>query len=167
MTTEELERLATTDAEMPDDLDMPEQLLFLTLRTLYQNFRSGTVNRERGKREKSRIMVAYRGLRSEYQATEDHLKIRKRLSHNIGSMLDCGCEHCRKMLRIFNSVDREDIPEDIKEVHSWNERLREMVKERSDRNAVLSTTIDRVRWTLESDKTVEEKLDRIKEIVEK
>lgn len=167
MTTEELERLAASDAEMPDDLDMPEQLLFLTLRTLYQNFRSGAVNRERGKREKSRIMVAYQGLRSDYQATEYHLEIRKRLSQNVGSMLDCGCEHCRKMLRVFHGIDREDIPEDIKEVHSWNEKLREMVKERSDRNAVLSTKIDMVRWAVESDKTTEEKLDRIKEIVEK
>lgn len=167
MTTDEIERLAATDAEMPDDLDMPEQLLFVTLRTLYQNYRSGAVNKERGKREKSRIYIAYRGLRSEYQATEDHIKIRNRLSHNIGSMLDCGCVHCRKIINIFNGIDRKDIPEDIKEVHSWNERLREMVKERSERNAVLSTTIDRVRWFLESDKTAEEKLNRIKEIVEK
>ena len=29
MTTEEIERLAATDAEMPEGLAMPEQLLFL------------------------------------------------------------------------------------------------------------------------------------------
>ena len=69
MTTDELERLAASDEEMPDGLAMPEQLLFLTLRELYKNFRSGAVNRDRGKREKSRILVAYRGLAKTLLAT--------------------------------------------------------------------------------------------------
>jgi hypothetical protein len=67
------------------------------------------------------------------------------------------------LLNIFVGVDRKDIPEDIKEVHAWNERLREMVKERSDRNAELATTIDRVRWALDS----ENALEKIKDIVRK
>lgn len=160
MTTDELERMAASDAEMPDDLEMPEQLLFLTLRTLYQNFRSGTVNRERGKREKSRILVAYRQLKGEYGIVEQQLAIRKRLSHNIGELYQCGCANCRKLINIFVGVDRKDIPEDIKEVHALNERLRDMVKERSDRNAVLATTIDRVRWALEKND-----IERAREII--
>lgn len=167
MTTDELERLAAADAEMPDGLEMPEELLYLTLRTLYQNFRSGAVNRDRAKREKSRIYVAYNGLKTQYKATEEHIKIRERLSQNIGEVYQCGCANCRKILNIFIGIDRQDIPTDIKEVNALNERLRELVKERSERNAVLSTTIDRVRWALESDKTTEEKLERIKEIVRK
>ncbi len=167
MTTEELERLAANDAEMPDDLDMPEQLLFLTLRELYSNFRSGAVNRERGKREKSRIMVAYGELKGEYSIVEEHLKVRERLKGNIGELYECGCPNCRHLLNIFVGIDRKDIPTDIKEVNALNERLREMVKERSERNAELATTIDRVRWVLDSDKATEEKLERIKEIVKK
>ena len=112
-------------------------------------------------------MVAYRQLKDEYRIVDQQLQIRKRLSHNIGELYQCGCANCRKLINIFVGVDRKDIPEDIKEVHAWNERLREMVKERSDRNAELATTIDRVRWALESNKTTEEKLDRIKEIVKK
>lgn len=162
MTAEELERLAATDAEMPDDLEMPEQLLFLTLRTLYKNFRSGAINKEQGKREKSRILVAYRSLRIDYQATEYHNQVRKRLSQNIGNMFDCGCEHCQKMLRIFNGLDRQDIPEDIKMLNTWNENLREMIKKCSDRNAELATTIDKVRWALEKND-----IERVKEIVKK
>lgn len=149
--TVELERLAASDAEMPDSLEMPEQLLFLTLRTLYQNFRSGEVNRERAKREKSRIYVAYLKLKNEYKATEQHLEIQRRLSHNIGELYQCGCANCRKLLNIFTGVDREDIPTDIKEVNALNERLRELVKERSERNAELATTIDRVRWELDGE----------------
>ena len=162
MTTDELERLAAADEEMPDDLAMPEQLLYLTLRTLYQNFRSGAVNRDRAKREKSRIYVAYNGLRSNYRATEEHIKIRKRLSHNIGELYQCDCASCRKSINIFQGVDRQDIPTDVKEVNALNERLRELVKERSERNAVLATTIDRVRWALEKND-----IEKIKEIVKK
>lgn len=162
MTTEELERLAATDAEMPEELTMPEQLLFLTLRELYSNFRSGAVNRERAKREKSRIYVAYQILINDYKATEQHLEIKKRLSHNIGELYQCGCPNCKRLLNIFVGVDRQDIPQDIKEVNALNERLREMVKERSERNAELATKIDRIRWALEKND-----IERAKEIVEK
>lgn len=160
--TEQLERLAASDEEMPDGLAMPEQLLFLTLRELYKNFRSGTVNRERAKREKSRIIVAYQGLTSEYAVVEQHLSIRKRLTKNIGDIYKCGCQNCRKLINVFNGVDRRDIPEDVKELNARNERLVELVKERSDRNAELATVIDRVRWALEKDD-----YERAKELVKK
>ena len=160
--TEQLERLAASDEEMPDELDMPEQLLYLTLRTLYQNFRSGAVNRDRAKREKSRIYVAYYNLGNKYKATEEHAEIRQRLSHHIGELYQCDCANCRKLLNIFTGVDRQDIPTDIKEVNALNERLRGLVKERSERNAELATIIDRVRWALEKND-----IERVKEIVKK
>ena len=162
MTTDELERLAASDEEMPGDLNLPEQLLFLTLRELYKNFRSGAVNRDRAKREKSRILVAYQGLSNEHKIVEQHLLIRKRLNKNIGDIYKCGCQNCRKLINIFNGIDRQDIPEDVKELHAWNERLRDLVKERSDRNAELATLIDRVRWALEKDD-----IERAKEIINK
>jgi hypothetical protein len=162
VSTEQLERLAASDEEMPDGLALPEQLLFLTLRELYKNFRSVAVNRERGKREKSRILVAYRGLASEYAIVEQHLQIRKRLTKNIGDIYKCGCQNCKKLINIFNGIDRKDIPEDIKELHAWNERLRDLVKERSERNAELATLIDRVRWALEKND-----YERAKELVGK
>lgn len=162
MTTEELERLAASDEDMPDNLEMPEQLLYITLRTLYQNFRSGAVNKDRAKREKSRIYVAYYGLRDKYKATEKHVEISKRLSHNIGELYQCDCANCRKLLNIFTGIDRQDIPQDSKELFAQNERLREMVKERSERNAELATKFDCVRWALEKND-----IERIREIVKK
>lgn len=163
--TDRIEKLAASDAEMPDDLSMPEQLLFLTLRTLYQNFRNGSVNRDRAKREKSRIYVAYSTLAREYQVVEFQKAVQKRLEQNIGMLHSCGCPNCITLINIFTGVDRQDIPTDVRELHSQNERLRDMVKVRSERNAELATTIDKVRWTLESDRTDTEKLERIREIV--
>ena len=162
-----LEQLAAKGEEMPDGLSVPEQLLFLTLRELYKNFRSGTVNRERAKQEKQYIYVAYEQLKNEYKATEQHMKIRSRLSGNICELYKCGCDSCRHLLNIFTGIDRKDIPEDIKEVNAMNERLRELVKSRSERNVELAMVIDRVRWAVEGDGTAEEKLDKIKEIVKR
>lgn len=159
-----LEYLAAKGEEMPDGLAIPEQLFFLTLRELYNNFRSGATNREQAKREKQRIYVAYEHLKNDYKATEQHLKIRERLSRNIHELYKCGCDSCRHLLNIFTGIDRKDIPTDIAEVNAWNEKLREIVKNRSERNAELATVIDRVRWTLEGNGTTEEKLNKIKEI---
>lgn len=162
MTPEELERLAATDGDVPDNLELPEQLLFLTLLIYYSNYHNGVVNKERAKREKSRILVAYQKLLADYKITEQNKEITKRLSHHIGDLYKCGCPSCRKLINIFTGVDRQDIPEDIKEIHALNERLRDLVKERSDRNAELATTIDRIRWALEKGD-----IERVKEIVSK
>ncbi len=158
--TEQLEQLAAQDSEMPDNLSMPDQLLFLTLRTLYQNYHSGAVNRDRAKREKSRIYVAYNNLKHEYKVVEHHQEINKRLTHNIEDIFKSDCPHCKKLIRIFTGVERKDIPEDIKEVNAWNERLRELVKERSDRCSELASVIDRVRWALEKND-----IERVREII--
>lgn len=160
MTPEELERLAAADSEMPEGLEMPEQLLYLTLRTLYQNFRAGAVNRDRAKREKSRILVAYGDVQSQYKVTKFHNEIYKRLQNNVCELYKCGCEHCRKLINIFTGIDRRDIPEDAKELYEYNEKLRALVKERSERNAELATIIDKVRWALEKND-----IERVREIV--
>ena len=160
MTTDEIERLAAGLEEMPDGLDTPDQMLFFTLRELYGNFRSGYVNRERAKREKSRIYVAYYEIKNQHTVMEQHLGIRRRLQNTIGELYQCGCANCRKLLNVLVGIDREDIPTDIKEANATIERLREMVKERSERNAVLATTIDRARWALEKND-----IERVREII--
>lgn len=156
----DIEQLAANNEEMPDNLSMPEQLLFLTLRTLYQNYHSGGVSRERAKREKNRIYTAYHNLKQEYKVVEHHNQINKRLTHNISDIMKCDCPHCKKLVRIFVGVERNDIPEDIKEVHALNEKLRNLVKERSDRCSELASVIDGVRWAAEKND-----IERVREIV--
>lgn len=163
MTTEEIERLAASEVvEMPDNLEMPEQLLLLTLATLYHNYRIGAVNRDRAKREKSRILVGYGQVQSMYKVAKQHEEIQERLKKNIGTLYKCGCENCRKLLNIFTGVDRVDIPEDVIKLNECNERLRDLVQERSERNAELATQIDMVRLALEKND-----IERVKEIVKK
>ena len=163
----ELEKLAAAGAEMPDGYNLPEQLLFLTLRELYHNFRSGAVNRERGHREKQRIMVAYKSLKASYELMEYHQRLRGRLAKEVGMLHKCGCETCRKFARVLDGIDRTDIPDDIRELHEWNEKLRDLVRERSERAAELATQLDRVRWALEKELPAEDIIEKIKEVVKK
>ena len=149
MTPEQLERLAASGEELPEGLELPEQLYYLTLRELYSNYHNGIVNKDRAKREKSRINVAYRNLTAEYEITRQHKAINNRLSKHIGELYQCGCPNCRKLINIFTGINRQDIPDEIKEVNALNERLRELVRERSERNVELATIIDRARWALE------------------
>lgn len=161
----DLERLAASGADMPDGLKTHEQLLFLTLRELYTNFKSGAVNRERGRREKQSIMQAYEQLKFENSLLEEHIRLRRRLEYEVGSLHLCGCETCRKVARVFDGIDRRDIPEDVKAVQETAEKLREMVRQRSERNAELRTTIDRVGWIIDGEGTDEDKIAKIKEVI--
>lgn len=54
----DFERAAMKGAEMPDGLDLPDQLAFLALRTLYAQYHDGKIDRETARAEKGRI--AYR-----------------------------------------------------------------------------------------------------------
>lgn len=158
---------ATPEAEMPDGLSTGEQLLFLTLRELYNNFRSGAVNRERGKREKQKILDAYRQVKLQEDLWEDTQKLRKRVQNEIGSLHLCDCPTCRKVGRVFDGLERNDVPEDIRELQMWNDKLRDLVKERSERAAALSTQLDRVRWILVGTGPAEEMIEKIKEVIAK
>ena len=165
MTVKDIELIAAGGGEVPDGLELPEQLLLITLRELYKNFRSGGVNRERGKREKQRIIVAYEALKSNYGVIDHHQAIRRRLQQNVGNLHDCGCPTCRKVMRVFDGIDRQDLPENVEEVNALNDKLREMVKERSERAAELRTTLDKVRWVLDKNTPAETMVKEIGEIV--
>lgn len=163
-----LEKLsATPGAEMPDGLGLGEELLFLTLRELYNNFRSGAVNRERGKREKQRIMVAYQSIQFQESLMDYHMKLRRRLEREVGSLHMCGCETCRKVARVFDGIERNDPPEDVAELQTRNDRLRDLVKERSERAGQLATQLDQVRWALDEKIPPEEMIEKIRKVVEK
>lgn len=165
MDLKELEKLAAAGAELPDGLTTGEQMLFYALRGLYHDFRSGAVNRERGKREKQRIFDAYRQVEFQEKLWEDTQKLRKRVQREIGSLHLCDCPTCRKVGRVFDGLERSDPPEDVKELQTLNDKLRNLVQQRSERNAELRTVIDRVGWIIDGEGAVEDKIARIKEVI--
>lgn len=167
MNIQEIEIIAHNIDEMPEGLNTAEQLLFLTLRELYKNFRSGAITRDRGHREKQRIIVAYGHLQSEYALMDHHRKIRKRLEGEIGSLYKCGCKNCQKMIEIFTGVDRRDPPDGTKELQEWNDKLRELVRERTERAGKLRTIIDSIQRILDEDMDADAKVEKIQSMLTK
>lgn len=54
------EKAAMEGAEMPDGLEYPDQILFLELRMLYEQFRRGYLDRETARKEKKKLLEVYR-----------------------------------------------------------------------------------------------------------
>ena len=56
----EWERKAIRGDELPDDLGYPEQVLYLELRMLYEQYRNKIIDRDAATREKKRLLDEYR-----------------------------------------------------------------------------------------------------------
>ena len=54
------EKIAMAGGEMPDGLEYPDQVLFLELRMLYDQFKRGIVDKVAATREKKRLLDNYR-----------------------------------------------------------------------------------------------------------
>lgn len=54
------EKIAMAGGEMPDGLDYPDQVLFLELRMLYEQYKKGVVGKAAATREKKRLLDNYR-----------------------------------------------------------------------------------------------------------
>lgn len=54
------EKQAINGEELPTSLEYPDQIMFLQLRMLYDQFRKGIINRETAQREKKQLLDEYR-----------------------------------------------------------------------------------------------------------
>lgn len=124
MTTNEIEQLAAKNIDIPAELDMGEQLLFITLRTLYQNFKTGKVSRERGAKEKQEILNAYKNIRLECDTMKFYQQINTRVARSLEELYKCGCPNCKHLIELFSGIDRNDIPEDLKAANEQIVKLR-------------------------------------------
>lgn len=53
------ERQAMNGEEMPNGIPFPDQILYLSLRSLYDQYKKGVVNREMASREKKKLLMEY------------------------------------------------------------------------------------------------------------
>ena len=56
MDLDELERIAMRGGPMPDGLNLTDQWFFQSISLLYERYRAGFINREKGKKEKGQIV---------------------------------------------------------------------------------------------------------------
>jgi hypothetical protein len=104
MNLNELELKAKRFDEMPDGLTQPEQLLFITLRHLYQSYKNRQIDIEQAKREKVRLVNEFATANIAYHADTEMI----RRLNNCGTLLSeankNGCETCKKMAKLITGI---------------------------------------------------------------
>jgi len=101
-----IEKLAFLNREMPGNLDFVEQMLFIALRYLYQGHSYGYLDKDRAKREKSRVMQQYKFYKFHSDLYIETAKMRNRLSYYLIDINKNGCEYCKKAVAIFTDMDK-------------------------------------------------------------
>ena len=105
MSTDELERLAVSCSEMPENLNVAEQLLFLSLRQLYAIYRTRKITRDIAKREKTKIYKQFETNSLDLRCWESAMERTRKLAV-LSPELKNGCDLCKKYDRILGGLEK-------------------------------------------------------------
>ena len=105
MSTDELEKLAASFAEMPDGLNAAEQLLYLSLRQLYAIYHTRKITRDIAKAEKTRIYKQYEINSLNLKCWESAMERTRKLAV-LSPELKNGCDLCKKYDRILGGLEK-------------------------------------------------------------
>lgn len=101
MSLQDLEKLASTNSEMPGNLNAAQQLFYLSLRYLYNTYTAGEISKDIARREKSEIYKTY-DLNALNLACYDALSVRfNKLAVLHHKLKDNGCDLCREYVNIL------------------------------------------------------------------
>lgn len=105
MSTDELERLAASCSEMPENLNVAEQLLFLSLRQLYAIYSTRKITRDIAKREKTKIYKQFETNSLDLRCWESAMERTRKLAV-LSPELKNGCDLCKKYDRILGGLEK-------------------------------------------------------------
>ena len=102
MTSDEIYELARKRQPAPDNMTLPEQLLYTTARNIYKSYSDGLISIEQAKQEKLHSIRNFDRLSLENDIYDDHMRRMVTISQVLGEAEKHGCEHCRKVAKIFD-----------------------------------------------------------------
>ena len=105
MTESYIEQAAFTGTELPVNLTQPEQLFFLSLRTIYENYRQGRIDLNQSKREKQEVIQAYEQAKIWHNVSVEATNRKNRIGTLLSDITKNGCEYCRKAVNIFTGCE--------------------------------------------------------------
>lgn len=108
MSVKELEKLAASGSEMPQGLNAPEQLLFLSLRHLYAVYRSGKVDKNTAKKEKTQIIKAFEINSLNEKCYEQTKEIQREFAKHSRDIHNSGCEMCKRLSRVVTGLKGDE-----------------------------------------------------------
>ncbi|MDO5559399.1 MAG: hypothetical protein Q4F95_07335 [Oscillospiraceae bacterium] len=104
MSTLDLEKLAASGSEMPENLNGAEQLFYLSLRQLYAIYRTKKITREIARKEKTQIYKQYEINSLNLRSWEAAAEKERKLAVLSPELKKTGCELCRKYSAILGGL---------------------------------------------------------------
>ena len=104
-----IEKAAAAGADIDSELCNPDMWLYLALRELYRQHRVGLIDRDQAKKKKAALLARHELERFYHDSYLDVVKMRNRIESQLVELEKCGCEHCKRLIRIFDGRDRDAI----------------------------------------------------------
>lgn len=115
MNAEEIYELARKRQPAPDNMTLPEQLLYTTARNIYKSYQDGIISLEQAKQEKQQSIRNFDNLSRKYEIYDDHARRRVKISQLLTEADKNGCEVCKRVSRVFDG--REPVCDTSDKIH--------------------------------------------------
>jgi len=103
---DEIKTKAYKNEPMPEYSSQSEQLAYLSMRALYNDFRKGNINKDQAMQDEAKIKQTYDNANLDYQR---NLKLMKEINDmrialaGMSKEVEQGtCNQCKKMMQIFD-----------------------------------------------------------------
>lgn len=101
-----IEKAAAKGEELGEDLSQPDQLLFLSLRMLYAQWRAKLIDSEKAKSEKRRLLAEHELARFYYDSYVSVVELRHRIDAELIEIEKNGCDKCKRVVRLFDGREK-------------------------------------------------------------
>lgn len=102
---DELNVMAAKNMPMPDGLNSAEQLYFLSLRTLYMDYRRNAIEVEQAKAERLKLTEAFVENAYNYELYRHQADIQAIFAKNYQDIKNNGCEVCQRLDKILCGLE--------------------------------------------------------------
>ena len=109
----DIERKAVNDVKRgrsdPPKHPVCDTVLYIGMRYLYIAYANDLSTQEEVAREKKSLLAAYRTAAYDQELYMQMAKRRNRVGSELLMLEKCGCEHCKRLIRIFDGRDHDAI----------------------------------------------------------
>ena len=84
------------------DGPMCDMVLFIGLRYLYVSLNNHSITREEAKLEKKKLLTTYMAAANDQEFYLEQAQHRNRIASELVKLEQCGCEHCKRMIRLID-----------------------------------------------------------------
>jgi len=103
---EDVEKLASRNAPMPDELTPPEIFLFLSLRAVYSAWRTGTVETSQAKNEKALVIRHYKELDLWHRIYTEQSRMLRQVQRYSDKIRISGCLVCKGLYTALSGLEK-------------------------------------------------------------